>query len=327
MKSWRNWNIAVVSCLVAAGGLVPAFNLVLDPYSTLGTAGWMKQGYHVNERYGKIEYLIGHPGKHDSYILGSSIMGLFPPEIAQELRPNGKWYNLSFLAGTPPEALRALKALKAQGQNVKEAVFGVDMFAFRKVDDLGAEAWKREHPLVRQESRAYWFWRELLASTFWDGVEKVGHQFNKEPRIGFDITGSGRYYLLNWDREIARDHAGFIDRQLRAKHPADGRLVKSDVVFIQERFLELAELKRWLDANGVKSRFWINPMHRSNMATLSDTSIQEFREKVVAAIGDVPDYTKRVDFCDDDTLFYEWKHFRPVAAAQILREVLGVSDH
>ena len=99
------------------------------------------------------------------------------------------------------------------------------------------------------------------------------------------------------------------------------------MVFIQERFLELAELKRWLDANGVKSRFWINPMHRSNMATLSDTSIQEFREKVVAAIGDVPDYTKRVDFCDDDTLFYEWKHFRPVAAAQILREVLGVSDH
>ena len=327
MTSWKRWNLALAIGLVVAGASVPAFNLILDPYSVLGTADWMRQGYNVNERFRKVEHLRTHPGEHDSYILGSSIMGLFPPEVAQEVHPDGHWYNLAFLAGTPPEALRALKFLKAQGQPIKEVMFGIDMFAFRKLEGTGSEPWKREHPMVTGESWAKWRTSQVLASTFMDGLEKVGHNFNKQPRLSFDVDGTGRYFLLNWDREIATDHAAFIARQITGKHNGDGSAPKrSTVAFIQERFDELGELKQWLDDNGVKSHFWVNPMHRKNMATLSEASIEDFRQRVTAAVGEVRDYSKRADFCDNDELFYEWKHFRPVAAAQIMREVLAAAD-
>ena len=324
MKSWASWNRKLVAGMVLAGATVPLFNLSLDPYSVLGTAEWMRQGYNVNERFRKVEHLRTHPTLHDSFIMGSSIMGLFPPEVAHELRPDGSWYNLAYLAGTPPEALRTLKFLKSQGIQVRNVLFGVDMFAFRKLEGTGSEPWKQEHPMVTGETWTKWRASQLLASTFLDGLEKVGHNLNQFPRLSFDVEGSGRYFLHNWDREISRDHKAFIARQITNKHGGqDSNPKRSSVAFIQARFDELGELKRWLDLNGIESHFWINPMHRANMATLTEASIDEFRRGVFKAVGAIPDYTRRLDICNRDDFFYEWKHMLPSTTAIVMKEILS----
>lgn len=324
--SWFSFNRYLVTGLVLAGAAVPAFNVALDPYSTLRTAEWMRQGYNVNERYRKVEHLRTHRGLHDSFIMGSSIMGLYPPAAAQEVDPQGKWYNLAFLAGTPPEALRTLQYLKREGHPIRDVMFGIDMFAFRKLEGVDRAAWKKEHPFVTGQSLLSWQADQVFGATFLDGIEKIGHNLNSRPRLWFDVDGDGTYHLLNWEREIAENHQAFIERQILAKHNNGGAPVKrSKVVMIQERFDELAALKRWLDENGIRAQFWINPMHRKNMATLAEESLQEFRDKVRAAVGDVPDYTLRRDFSDDDTVWYEWKHVRPAANAKIIKEMLALT--
>lgn len=327
-RSWAQWNKALAASLIACGLVVPGFNIVLDPYSVLGTASWMRDGYNVNERFGKVDFLLKNPGRYDSFIMGSSIMGLFPPAAAQEVRPEGHWYNLAYLAGTPPEALRTLKMLKASGHPIRNVLMGVDMFAFRKLDGEAKAAWKEEHPQVTGETRWRWMTKQLLASTFLEGVEKIGHNANDRPRIVFDIAGSGQYRLLNWEREIAEDHEAFMDRQIRKKHSkAQGTPKQSDVVMVQERFDELAELKTWLVANGIEHRIWINPMHRANMATLSDASINEFRTRVAEALqGRVKDFTLRDAYSHDDRLWLEWKHLRESTGGSVLQEVLTGKD-
>jgi hypothetical protein len=325
MKTWSGWNFRVCVGLAACAVSVATFNLAIDPYSVFGTAEWMRQGFNLNERFRKIEHVRKHIGQHDSFIIGASTMGLFPAEEADALRPGSNWYNLSFLAGTPPEALRALKYLKAQGQPIKEVMFGVDIFAFRKLEG-SRETWKREHPLVVGESWLNWYKSHLFASSFFFGIEKVLHNL-ESPRLYFDVDGKGRYYQPRWDAWIQRDEKDFIKKQIYDRNGMGGKEIqKSGVVLVQKRFDELAELKSWLDENHIQSHFWINPMHRMNMNTMEPAALEDFRSKVTHAIGIVPDYSARTDFTDDDHKFYEWQHFRPTTATLIMKEILQNKD-
>lgn len=323
MKEWHRWNRRVAAGLIGAAAAVAGFNLVLDPYSVFKSAEWLRQGYNLNERFRKIEHLRENIGKHDSFILGASTMGLFPIEEAQSMRPGSSWYNLAFLAGTPPEALRALQFLKSSGEPIKEVMFGIDIFAFRKLTGSN-EMWKREHPLVSGESWLSWYKSHVFASSFLFGVERVLHNLNPAPRLHFDVNGTGRYFLPRWDNAIKADEAKFIKEQIYERNKNGGKEIqKSRIVLVQERFDELGQLKAWLDQNGVKSHFWINPMHWKNLETIEPSSLEAFRRKVRKAVGEVPDYSTRTDITGDDRKFYEWQHFRPSTAALITHEVLG----
>lgn len=323
-SAWKAWNRRMLVGLAFAAAAVPAFNLVLDPYSIFGTANWLRQGYNLNERFNKVEFLRRNPRRFDSFIMGASTMGLFPTETARELHPSGRWYNLAYFAGTPIEALRTLRFLKQQGVAVNEVLFGIDMFAFRELDEMAGAAWKAEHPMVAGMNKFEWVLSNAFAASFVDGLGRVTHSFNREPRMWFDIEGTGMYHLLNWDRQIELDHQAFIEKQVAAKHTKWATSAKrSGVTFIQARFDELAALKAWLADNGVRYQFWLNPIHHVTLEALTEESVERFRTKVREAVGNVPDYTRRSDICDDDHLFYDRKHFRGVAARMILREVLG----
>lgn len=320
--NWRSWNKWATGGIAAAALSVVAFNVVLDPWSSLKTAEWMRQGYNMNERFRKVEFLRNHIGKYDSFVLGSSTMGLWPTEPLQQIRPEGRWYNLAFLAGTPPEALRALKYLKSQGQPIKEVVYGVDIFAFRKAEKA-RDMWKREHPLVVETGWWDWYKSHLFASSFLFGLDRVAHQLRPEPKMFFDVEGTGSYRLLDWDRQIAKDEAAFLQKQIHAPLEKRGELQSNNLVMIKERFDELAELKQWLDVNGVVSHFFINPMHWATIASIQPASLEEFRGKVRAAVGAVQDYSLREEFTRDDHKFYEVKHYRPSTAALIAADLLG----
>jgi hypothetical protein len=210
---------------------------------------------------------------------------------------------------------------------VKEVVFGIDMFAFRKIE-AHRQLWRQEHPDITGESRYSWWKRNVFGSTLIDGTERLTHNWlHDQPKLIFDFDGTGRYYLARWDREIEKDPQAFIRKQIYEKfNLGDKKPKPAGIALVKERFTELAELKQWLDANGVKAHFWINPIHWKNLATVDDATMAEFRKGVRDAVGDVPDYTLRDDIVREDRLFYEWNHFRPVAGYKILSEVLGKSD-
>lgn len=327
MKSWSKWSAAVAIGALSMSALVAAFNVLVDPYSVFRTNEGMRSGYNPNERYRKVEHLKKSIGQHDSFVMGASTMGLYPMEIFKEVRPEGRWYNLSFLSGTPAEALRVLKYLKDQGEPIKEIVYGIDMFSFRQLAPY-KELWRQEHPDISGESWYSWWKKHVFASTLLDGIERLTHNWmNDKPRVVFDLEGTGSYRMVRWEREIERDEGAFIRKQLVDKQPKPaGEISAAEITLIDARFDELKELKDWLDLNGVKSHFWINPMQWRQMQTIHDRTMAEYRRKVFAAIGQVPDFTTRDDICSNDRAFLDLQHYRPKVAERLVREVLGGSN-
>lgn len=329
----------MVGVVLLSASAVPGLNFAIDPYSVFGTDNHLRQGSSVNERFGKIEYLTQNPKKYDSFIIGSSTMGLFDPKVAQEMRPDGRWYNLAFLAGTPPEALRALQALKRNGVEVREVAMGLDIFAFRKLEKSQRNS-QREHPLATGQSEYGWLSSNLFASSAVDMLDRVQNSLEPQARITFDIAGTGRYYLNQWDREIAADHAQFIQKQLYGRTTT---ATDVGVTLVEQRFDELRELAAWLKDNGVAAHFWINPVHHQALRMMDAETMRLFRQKIggvlggvvggvidrpvgmpiAGALGKIADYSARSELCEDDTLFYDHNHFRPVVARQIMGEVLG----
>ena len=111
-KAWTRWSTTVVSIAVAGMLGVGAMNYLVDPYEIFGTSK-LRPGVTVNDRYGKIEHLLANPGRYNGLILGSSVMGVFNPSVADQKLPGHRFYNLSYFGGTPEEALNTLKALVA----------------------------------------------------------------------------------------------------------------------------------------------------------------------------------------------------------------------
>jgi len=117
MMSNRTWNYWVATAFLLGGLVVVMFNYFVDPYEVFGHH-YLCSGYAVNERFRKVNHLLRGDVQSDSYILGSSVMGVFDPDEASRITGHS-FYNLSFLAGTPKEAFDTLRALKRHGKPIK----------------------------------------------------------------------------------------------------------------------------------------------------------------------------------------------------------------
>ena len=322
MSRWRTWNRRVAVALCCAGLSVPAFNLALDPFSVLGTAEYLPQSSRVNERFLKVQHLLEHPGHADSFILGASTMGVFDPRFAARMTSGGRWYNLSFLGGTPVDALNALKVLRQHGHPIRQVMYGIDIFPFRKLE-ASRDVWRQGHPEIRGESALAYLTRFVFASSVSSGMERIAGSISPQPpRVRFDIKGTGRYELARWDNEIEIDHDAYMQRKFGAPN-GEQTDAASGMTLIDARFAELAALKQWLCEEKIAAHFWLNPMHHRTRERIDDSTMSAFRAKVRAAVGEVPDYTRRTDISRDDRMFYEYQHFRPVVAERITTEVLS----
>ncbi len=317
---WYTWNLLVVCLLSLAALGVPAFNLIVDPYGIFGMA-WPRDSYSMNERFLKLEHVLQHKDTYDSFLVGSSVMGIYDPAEASRLRPGRSYYNLSFLAGTPAEAHAALRALKAQGVRVREVLMGVDIFAFRERQDSGKPA-RRQHPLVTGENRLAWFARYLFAPSILEGWMRIQHNLADDTKIEFDIAGGGQYRLVKAERDLSRDPADYIRVNLRTAADAPA----AEVGWVDERFEEFRQLVHWLRANHVEARFFIHPFHQHFSNAISAASMAQFRQRITATAGPMPDYSKVQSITGDDRLYYDVKHYRPWVANRLMSELLSPTD-
>ena len=311
-----NWNRRLLRYVIGVVAAILLFNVLVDPYEIFRLVSY-RGGFAPNERFNKVEYLLAHPDKYDSFIVGSSVMGLFDPRVVESKRPGQRAYNLSFLRGTPAEALATLRTLKAHGVKIKEIVMGIDVFPFIESSEY-VEPFRRPHPAVSGESVAAFYASYMFTSGIVQGINRLSHALEPQPKIAFDLRGTGEYRLLAYEQEIARDQAAFIRRQMFPLPEAN----MAKFVWVQKRFDELQALKDWLTSGGIRAEFFIHPLHHSTLDLIEVASMAEFREKVRSILGSVPDYSRVDQITHDDRNYYDRKHYRPVVAKEILGQIL-----
>lgn len=311
--TWNRNLLRNVTCIVVS---IILFNVLVDPYEIFGIVSY-RGGFAPNERFNKVDYLLAHPKKYDSFILGSSVMGQFNPRLLDLKRPGQRAYNLSYLRGTPAEALATLRTLQANGVRIKEIVMGIDVFPFIESSEY-VEPFRRPHPSVSGESAASFYLSYVFTSGLVQGINRLSHAFEPQPKITFDLRGTGEYRLLSYDREILKDQSAFIKRQMAPI--ADAK--KAKFVWVQKRFNELQALKDWLAAGSIRAEFFIHPLHHSTLDLIEQASLTEFRSKVLSILGPVPDYSRTDRITQDDRNYYDRKHYRAFVAEEILMQIL-----
>lgn len=309
----RAWNYWVAAAFLLGGLAVVSFNYIIDPFEVFSHP-YLRGGYAINERFRKVEHLLRADDKHDAYILGSSVMGGFDPAVANRYSGHS-FYNLSFLAGTPQEAFDTLRALKRAGKPIKEVLVGLDFYQFYERPRMLPS--NRPHPAVSGESWLSFYSSYLFASGLWQGLTRIGHNFEKEPAIVFDVDGTGMYHLYGYERARVADPVQY-DHDHFPVNSWNG----TDVRWVDERFNEFAAFCHWLDENHIEAKFFIHPFYRDTLATISDSSYQEFMARMIKIRTDIVDFSGDVTITSDKSLYYDKRHYRGVVADGIMHKVL-----
>lgn len=313
VMGWKQWSVlcCALSALAAAG--IVSWNVLLDPYGVFETDLGLGEAVTLDERFRKVEHVLKNPDLADSFMIGSSVMGLFP---AASMPKDGgsNWYNLAFQGGGQAEALRALKALEAAGVKVKQVALGIDLVNFREVAP-GREMWKREHPAATGQSWARWWLNFAFASSGLDGFKRVEASW-KSPDVVYEIERGGEYRLASYDAERIANP----DRFIKDHHKTGRRHERVDLVLVDSRFEELRELIEWLKAHKVKVRAWINPMYQDALDGCTEESLDSARRRIMAVTGKIPDLTVKTALTRDGLNFYDDKHFSPQLAERVIQE-------
>lgn len=313
------WNKAVVAGVGLSLAFVMGFNYVVDPYEVFHS-GFVKPGTPTNERYNKAEFLLTKGKSFDTLIMGSSVMGAYEPKWLTDITPDKHVYNASFLGGLPIDALKVLKTISANGNGVKEIYMGIDLFPFMQAEDSKSPS-KSHHYKVSGESKVSFYSDFLFASSLWHGGNKIMGEFTKVPNIRFDLYGTGRYYLMAQDVARNADLQAYTKKAFEKK--AVSEIKVKNVAWIDYRFAELRELVSWCRAHGIKTTFYIHPFHRLLRDNVPSDAMQEFRAKIFAITGEIPDFTTRTELTDNDSLYYDPKHYIPDVAHRIVNETYG----
>jgi hypothetical protein len=318
MKTSSTGNFNVWLCYALAGTVLlgatlPAWNVLVNPYQIFRVPAtlWRHHSPSLNERFLKTEYLIGHPDKHDAFIVGSSLMGAIEPSAVKSYFPELRFYNLSFLAAKPDEILAALKLINSKGIALRTILYGLEPIAFSDAKVYGPAY--RSHPIISGESYALYAFDYLFASSFVDGLNRFYNGLASTPFIRFDIEESGRYFLSKYDEEIIKDPIRYRKAHLLSETKTIAQ------PWVESRFDDFAALMRWLKQEKIAIQVYLNPLHPHIAEGYGTARLKEFKRRIenTPGIGLVRDCTEILD-ADADGAFYDLKHFRPEQAGRVL---------
>ncbi|MDP3331008.1 MAG: hypothetical protein Q8Q40_14725 [Methylococcaceae bacterium] len=337
------WKAALVAGGIAAWSL-PVWNVVVNPYQIFKTRfaiGGRYTSSTTNERYLKVEYLLNEAKKAspnssnaivgqinddlprdsvktkstapDSYIVGSSIMGLVEPRLVNQYFHDRHFYNLAFLAAKPDEILATLRGLKRDGVTIKTVVYGLEPIAFTDIKSYGPAY--QLHPEASDQSRQRVVFEYLFASSLSDGFSRLVTSIKGNPSVRYDIEETGRYYLERYDQEIEKDHGAFIRKQF----PLNAKPVKAPP-WIDSRFEDLQKLALWLKDESIDAKFYLNPLHPYVANAYGSERLAEFKQKItqLQGIGGINDCTRLLIDDDVNRRFYDYKHFRPMETGKVI---------
>ncbi|MCX7101196.1 MAG: hypothetical protein NTX38_06810, partial [Methylobacter sp.] len=249
----------------------------------------------------------------DSYIVGSSIMGLVDSSLVNQYFHDRHFYNLAFLAAKPDEILATLRGLKRDGVTIKTVVYGLEPIAFTDIKSYGPAY--QLHPEASEQSRQRVVFDYLFASSLSDGFYRLMTSINGNPSVRYDIEGTGRYYLERFDQEIEKDHDTFIRKQF----PINAKPVKAPP-WIDNRFDDFRELARWLKDERIDAKFYLNPLHPYVAKAYGIERLAEFKQKITQLTGmdGINDCTAILMGDEVNRRFYDYKHFRPTEASKVI---------
>jgi hypothetical protein len=312
--AWRRWSARVTAAAIGFGLLVPATNLLVDPYDVFGTSP-IGFGVTTNQRFHHARRLMENPSPVDVLLLGDSVMGINDPRQLQHLFPDRTVYNGSFFMASMVDLSQFFEAtLRTKRPQI--VLVGLDPFLF--VDKGARLSTQMTMPPSVTGGSALAFWREMtLASSAFQSVNKVVESLKSVPSIRFDPV-HGHYELPELNHRIAHDHAAFVQTRFGSAsiHPG---IAKLD----HRQFDAMQSLQHSASSRGVRLLWVLQPTSFALRTAIGDAE----HERVLALIrarvpGHLADLTDLTAISDDPYQWYDSRHYLPSTGHRLLSVAL-----
>ena len=292
----------------------PATNFVLDKYGVFQTP---KQGQvtvynEPNKMFLKTDYVLKHPDKFDSFVFGSSRVGLL--DVTK--MPGGKFYNMAYSEGLPKEHLENIKLLLKHGIKIKNIIIGLDDFTYRISPDKHKDEPLRLAHYETSLNDRNWFthyWYYLFLKIKWEDLSRYSQRYYQE-MFNTGTTQPSEDYERRIDSDIDTYRKDPKFRQFSHTYVPTERT--------EQTLNELSEIIEICKKNNIKLIFLINPIHHF---TYNRTDIAHFLDfkRQLAGITDYWDFSGLNSITLDNGQFYETSHYRLRVGDMILSKIFG----
>jgi len=302
----------VSALLVVCGCLVPVLNVAIDPYEVFRTE-IVAPGSRINERVLKSSLILRAP-RFDTVVFGSSMAGVMDP----------RWlgvdsaFNFSFFSANPADILKALQMLERADRLPHRIYIGLDPIMF--MAPLTNVPQLQSPPELNRGPR--WpFWRDyLFAASATSIVAKLREASGPLPRIEYDLK-NGFYKMPLNEHLIEQSPVDFA-----AIHVEQASIPLGQDWWHAPAADDLRQLVHWLRGRPEMVATWYaQPLHPRLRAALGADAALYFHT-IRDLIG-----PELVDFSlhpvgEDNSLWFDPRHFRPVAARFLAQRLQSVKQ-
>ncbi len=284
-------------------------NYLLNPYGVFRKYKNYNISTPVNERYLKTSYILDNSKKYDSFIFGSSRVGVLEGE---KLNKMGKFYNMTFAGALPVEILDTIKTFEEKNIKIKNIILGIDDFDFYKDPSSQEKILYKISYRKLKENKLNFVKYYLLKNP----MSKINRTYLlKKGKIFFDILETGRW---------KKDNIDIIIENNIKKHRENLSNIKinsSNGDRINETILEIKSIIKLCKKNNINLVIIYLPRYINSYN--ANKEIIEKSKIELQKITNYWDFVKLDGYTNDEYYWYEESHYRPILGRMILKRIFG----
>lgn len=305
--------------------LLPAFNVVTDPYGAFGdpVMQWWAYDMTLNPRLAKLTYLEQNHDKYDGYIIGASGSSSLPIDELNEYL-DASFYN-TFFYGTETETYDMTADYLLENYPMKYMILDTSLLLATSMKTSDNKLTKYIYWKVNGTNPVTFYSRYLTVTPL-DGIQKIDDYIH-------DGYLQAAYRTINpetgaYDKSV-RDVEPIHDLATYLSLPAYRKFSNYSKHHYKPAYLDRAmeivrKIKTHCEEKGVKLIVILQPMYILN-AQYYKPEDQALLLNALAEVTDYWDFTlSSVSY--EPRYFYDGTHFRNAIGTMMLAKIFGNED-
>jgi hypothetical protein len=267
----------------------------------------------LNQQIFNTEYILRHRDKFDSFLFGSSRVGL----IDTSKITGGNFYNMSYPLGAPAEHLAIIKTFLQKDVKIKTIIIGLDEFSFSVNTKLHqTKLFTIMHPAVSGKNLLIIFYKYFLRIPklleLANGIKIL--QFGKfEDKLTISEHGLNLGWM-NKEKVLVATGIPFFSNETITYAPYD-----YDEKAVDQALSELQEIIFLAKEYNFKLIFFINPIY-SKLYLNSAAGLFPIKEKL-ALMTDYYDFSGMSFITNNSYYSYDGDHYRYIVGDMIIKKI------
>lgn len=283
------WQAALALILILL--ITVAFPIWLDPYNVFHYDHIRFNGVEPNQIFIKTRYILKNPDRFDSFLFGSSRVGMIDVSKIKE----GRFYNMNYSEGLPQENLDNLKIFIANGLKISNVWLGIDNIScFTDPERHKKSLMRRFYPM---DGNLFKFYLPYVnCSKAFRSLDTILGAKKSDGKREKDFYATGNSWL---SQEMNLDEKA--NRPAWEKHyaPRFGEAVK-----------EIKAIADLCEENGIKLKVFANPLYIDTYKKCLEEGYGDFLDELAKVVpyydfSTIPQTTNRNDFVETSHYRFE----------------------